>query len=94
MVVATNGVTWNSARFWSAPVLWRFGSEWATGDEQKLIISLITPGGKAVEGYRLSSVAILRRVDSPRRSRNYRSGWKSPSGFGVRQPPGALPTGV
>src|ERR1051325_7408537 len=41
-----------SARFWSAPVLWRFPTR-----------------SKAAEDCRPSSVAALRRVDSPRRWR-------------------------
>jgi hypothetical protein len=43
---ATGGVAGKSARFWSAPVLWRFGNgrEMDDGRNLVLIISLITLG--------------------------------------------------
>src|ERR1043166_6750040 len=49
-----------SARFWSAPVLWRFPTR-----------------SKAAEDCRPSSVAALRRVDSPRRWREDQRSFRS-----------------
>ena len=41
-----------SARSWSAPVLWRFGSVRGMDKGLNLVLSLSTLEGKAVEGYR------------------------------------------
>ena len=41
-----------SARFWTAPVLWRFGRTRAMGGGQNIAFSFIAPPGKAAEGCR------------------------------------------
>src|ERR1041385_6711261 len=65
-----------SARSWSAPALWRFGT--VGWDERRSRVSPRHAWAKAVEDYR-----------SPRRFAT-KEALASPPGLGVRQPSGAL----
>ncbi len=58
-----------SARSWSAPALWRFGNRRGMDGRQNFVLNRIALGESGSD-YRPSSVAILRRVDSPRRFAN------------------------
>src|SRR6266496_2765418 len=49
---ATAGASGKSARFWTAPVLWRFGRACEMDDGRSLYSGSARSGGKAVEDYR------------------------------------------
>src|SRR6266487_4278404 len=92
------------ARFWTAPVLWRFGRGRGMNDGRKFVLGLITLGEKSGRGLpqsktlaRVCTATGLRPVFSPEATRSDKSECQacgSTPGFGLRQSSGALAEGA